>query len=268
MSENNWITSNLNERLTNSLIDFEVQFNPTPFRYISFEAASNDVVKKISHINKNIYVSLSGGLDSEYILRTFLKNKIDVVPIVVVVSGTINNHKEIEFAYQACKELQIKPIVLECTDKMFIKIFIEEILNRTYGIGINIVGACLAQKYAKNHEGIILTGEHCIDDEPLITKGSMCEWDFSLETNTYGPLVYTPEIFYAIVKQFDNTPIQQFKSKLYKLKYREKMKPNIIPKTRDIINTIILSRTNFNVKRIYQLGTKDQILKYMEKWND
>ena len=267
MNANNWIYSNLSERASNPLIDFKVIFNPTGFKHLSLEDATIDVIEKISNISDNLFISLSGGLDSEYILRQF-NEYVCITPIIVSISGTINNKQEADYAYKVCKELQITPIIIECTDREYVRAFISDVLNVHHGVGINITPVVFAKRYAQKHNGILLTGEHCIDDDPFIIKGSMCEWDFYFEhDNVYGPLVYTPEIFYATVQQFDGTPVQQFKSRLFKLQYRDKMKIQIAPSTLSIINKIIASKTRFDVKRIHQLGTKHDILKFMNDWN-
>ena len=267
MTLDNWLISNLNERKINPLIDFKMIFNPIKFKMLSFDVAMIDVIEKISNINNKIFVSFSGGLDSEYILRQFNKY-VHITPIIVSVSGTINNKQEAGRAYNVCKELQITPIIIECTDQEYVRTFITDILNTHRGVGINITPVVFAKKYAQKHNGILLTGEHCIDDDPLITKGSICEWDLYFEhENIYGPLIYTPEIFYAIVQQFDGTPVQQFKSRLFKLDYRDKMKIQIKTSTLNIIDKIISLMTCHTVKRIHQLGNKHNILEFMNGWN-
>lgn len=266
MTEDSWLTSNLNERYLDHHKDFCVVLNPTRFKRVSFEEATLDVIKKISTINDKIFISLSGGLDSEYILRSFHR-QIPVTPIIVSVFGTISNKQEIQYAYSVCKELQISPVIIEYTDREYIEMFISEILNKYYGVGINITPVVFAKIYAQKRGGILLTGEHCIDDEPLITKGSMCEWDLYFENeNVYGPLIYTPEIFYAIVEQFNNMPVQQFKSQLFKLPYRNKMKNQIKDTTQTIINKITNSKTRHDTKRVYQFGNKQEILALMNSW--
>ena len=122
---------------------------------------------------------------------------------------------------------------------------------------------------AKNN-GTLITGEHVIDDEPNITKVSMGEWDFYLDVlypnnSSAGLLAYTPEITYAIVKSYDATEVQEFKSKLYGVNFRPKLTTTFL---KDEEQKYIKLRNSFpRPKYMCVLGEKDKFLLMMEKWN-
>ena len=267
-TENNWLTCNLKERFTNFNADFLVIMKPQPFKYISFEKASIQAAKKIVTKNENVYLSLSGGLDSEYILVLFHELKIPIKPIIIVCPA---NEMETSYAFHMCKKLNIEPIVINITNDIYIQVYVKEIANRINGFGWNVVPIIFASKYANDRGGSLITGEHVIDDEPLITKVSMCEWDFYPETlyperQSYGLLTYTPEITYAIVNAYDGNNVQEFKSNLFNLNFRPKIKNKY---TLNEVKRFEDCRKSFpRPNSTHFLGEKDDFLNMMKKWNE
>ena len=76
MTENDWLTHNLHERLIDPNTDLKVTIKSYDSEQLSFKDASDRIVQKIADLNKRIFVSLSGGMDSEYVLKCFMDNKI------------------------------------------------------------------------------------------------------------------------------------------------------------------------------------------------
>ena len=120
-TENDWMTCNLDKRLKDPFVDFKVIFNPVPFKKISFEQASIEAANKIANKYDNLYVSLSGGLDSEYIMLTLYNLKIPFKPIIVLIDEA--NSLESQYAFYMCKKLNIEPIVLKINEYLFVNIF-------------------------------------------------------------------------------------------------------------------------------------------------
>ena len=63
ISENNWINDNFTP--AGLISDYDVKFNLYPFKPLDFHAASEQTATKISQKYQNLYVGLSGGIDSE-----------------------------------------------------------------------------------------------------------------------------------------------------------------------------------------------------------
>lgn len=257
----NWIYSNLNERLTNLTLDFEVKFNPTKFEIQSFNEASNLIA--ISLKNKNLFLCLSGGLDSEYILKKFYDLNIHIKPIIVVYNG---NEIERKYAFRTCKQRNIEPIVLECSDSLYLNIYKNEIVNKLNGQGINSVSTLLCSKWIKNKNAILLTGNDLLY-EGEANKSVMLESDFYTdilypELKIINFFFHTPEIAYSIFKKMDNIDVQEFKSKLYNLNWRPKIRPHYTT-----IN-INVNRKHILPKHTFELGNKDYLISTMEKWNE
>ena len=263
--ENNWIYSNLKDRYNDPLCDFKAHFNPRPFKIMPFYDAAKDAAYKIANTNDNLFVSYSGGYDSEFILVLLHELKIPVTPIIVSYSG---NSIEIQYAYYMCRKLNITPIVIDISEGLLMNIFINKVVKPINGSGIGVASEFITLSYAKNHGGMLLTGEHIIDDEDNITKASLCEWDFYLQIlaqpgEAAGLLLYTPEITYAIANEFDGSPVQDFKSRLFGLSFRPKLHPTYNPE--------VMSRYHQNKpgtpSHTYILGTKEKFLTFMNSWN-
>ena len=147
-TENNWMYCNLDKRISDPFIDFKVAFNPTPFKKISFEQASIESANKIANKYDNIFISLSGGLDSEYIMLTLYNLKIPFKPIIVVADKA--NELEVQYAFHMCKKINIEPKVINCSEFEFFNIFKYSIFNKMNGKGIYTTPIIITGKYVED----------------------------------------------------------------------------------------------------------------------
>ena len=265
-TQNNWITSNLSGRFTNPGLDFEIKVTPTKFKYMSFEDAVIHTSKTIINTYDNLYLSYSGGLDSEFTLFLFHQLKIPITPIIVTFSG---NELESSYAFHMCNRLNIKPVVLECTDAAYFEIYRSIIYEKMNGRGKRSVPNIIVQKYVDKNKGTMLTGDHLISDL-IVVNVEASEWDFYIhtlypETPCIGLLAYTPEIVYATAKLYDGSNTQEFKSRIFGLDFRPKIKHHLNSYITDNIKKL---KTHIDMpKRVYTLGNKDKFLSIMESWN-
>lgn len=262
----NWFRSNIRERLTDSSIDLKLIIEPYQFDEMEFHSAADYTAKLISSSHNNIYVSLSGGADSEYTLRAFVRNDIPVKPIIVETSG---NPIELSEAYRICEELNITPVTLKITDDDYLRWYLR-IVKEISGYGIYCIPSILACEYARDRDGVVVIGEHLIDTDKLknkITPGAN-EWDFYNECfvgeeYTIPFFNYTAELTYAMIKRIEDVPLDQFKSELYGTRrrtivdYRFRNKFNHV---RNIINSLRKHSPNPHV----DLGSKEDFLNVLQ----
>ena len=71
----NWIQHNLTQRLIDKSVDFKLELTPSKFKIMDFHDAANYTARRIADLNIPLYLALSGGVDSEYILLCFHRNK-------------------------------------------------------------------------------------------------------------------------------------------------------------------------------------------------
>lgn len=252
-TENHWLRTNIKDRLINHDSVFEVSFDLSNHTPILFAEASQIVVNKIVAKYDNIYIPLSGGMDSEYVFKCFLGHKF--TPIIV---DTPTNKKESAYAFRLCKETNIEPVIIEKSEKELIQTYYETIYKRLRGNGYNSTATYIAAKYANEHNGVAVIGEHGYD--------GLNEWDFYNdalihEENSIYFFMYDQQIFDAMKREYHiGENHQTFKQRIYAIPIRPKMKYeyskqgfNIISKLIGLRNAI---RAESNLIKKYEKDVK------------
>jgi hypothetical protein len=249
ITKNNWISSNLPDRYDNPETDFLLTLKPYPFKQLSFEDAVEMAVNEISGNYSNLHLALSGGYDSEFILRTFHKYNIPITPIIVL----YGNDVEVQYAYKACEELGITPVEIRITDDQFVNYFYEKIFKKFNGIGFHATHVLFAAEYAEQHNGTLLTGGHFIGtNHTNISEdwASTCEWDFYTgyvypSVNKIDFYLYTVELIYSMFPNHIEGNWSHYKHKLLNLEYREKVRPVYSKELVHRLRTMLGKREDF-----------------------
>lgn len=216
MTENEWLRTNIRDRLLKPDTDFAVEYTPVEFVPVAFDIAAQIVSQKIVQKYRNIYVPLSGGMDSEFV---FLQLMAVAKPIIIVTPG---NEYEVQYAFELCRTHKIDPIVIEKSEQDILQVFYTEIFKKLNGYGYNSVPALIAGQYAQKHDGMVVIGEHAFE--------GLNEWDFYndalLDIDSVYYYMYTRQIVDAMIKEFNPKAenSQQFKARLYKIPFRPKFK--------------------------------------------
>ena len=262
-----WIQHNLNQRLIDKTLDFKFILISSKFKVMAFHDASDYTAQQIAALNIPLYLGLSGGADSEYVLLCFHRNKIPIIPIIVKTSG---NELETSFAFHICHKLNITPIVLNLLDEDNIKLY-AYCFNKLNGGGMWGMSTILASNYAKKNNGILITGNHLIEENNIsVQKIDAHEWDFysSILTNKndINFFNYNPEIVYSMIYRINGLPSDEFKHTLYETSFRPKINPTYTDEFYKKIKNIEYNNpTKANCKYIF--GKKEEVLSMMEKWN-
>jgi hypothetical protein len=260
---NDWITSNISKRLTNHSLDFRVSILRQSYTKLSLNDASDQVCHQLINMKKPIYIGLSGGIDSEYVLRRFVTLGYRITPLIVCTTG---NRFETPMAFNICDELNLVPVVIEKTETEYLSIIYKYINKKLNGYGIATPAPIIGGMYAQEHNGIFIKSDNLIDEY----KGKMCvganEWDFYNDAlidsnNTYQFFLHTPEIVYSLISQMQGNSLQKFKTKVYNLPYRDKIKFNgyskIFSKAIQEFRSRKVLYPNYN----HIFGSKDAFLK-------
>jgi asparagine synthetase B (glutamine-hydrolysing) len=222
----NWLTTNISDKLKEKTIKFSVQENDIDYEILSFKKATELAISQLP--DKRKFIPLSGGLDSEYVFR-----KIKETPIII---DTPCNQEELRYAYKVVEELNIEPIIIYKSESDLIEIFYEEIAKKLNSTGYNSVAAYIAGSYAKEKNSIVIIAEHAYD--------GVNEWDFYNDAllgleNSHYLLMYNREINEAMKKEYQGNCHQLFKSKLYDVELRPKMKYKYSEKANFVLKKII-----------------------------
>ena len=212
--------------------DFKIAFDPYPFHEMSISAAGAYTANLIQEKHNNIWLAMSGGYDSEFVANCFYDNNIPFTPII----WRIQDWPESDYAIHWCRQRNITPHIV---DKDLLTgptlSFLQKTAARMHTdhflCTVNIVLSSIAEKQG----GFLVTGTGVPTPDPdyPIPMGDHTEFsehDFFMEIlKDHHPgsfLMYTVELFYALLKKTDITlPTQEAKSAIYGVNFRPKLKP-------------------------------------------
>lgn len=100
---------------------FNVEIDPPKQKNSDYHELSKILAEQI-YENKQgkIHILYSGGLDSEYVLSTFLSLGIDVVPVIIKLNPGYNNH-DVKYAFDFCKLKKLHPVIIDIDFDNFVK---------------------------------------------------------------------------------------------------------------------------------------------------
>lgn len=226
----NWLTHNLKERTKENKLPFQVNFDFQPFSPTTFKEESRKVCKELyEKYGDNLFLSFSGGADSEYILKTFIELGIPIKPVLV---SCPYNQYDIKPAFKYCEDRNIELIVLEYGDE-YIDIAHKKIYDKGLMSPIGLT-PLLVYDYVKSMNGKVISGQ----GEPLpITNRTtrtdistvlqMFEFEFYMDVyaeDQPAPFYcYNQNIFYTYLNEINKTlDLEESKCILYDIKYRIK----------------------------------------------
>lgn len=225
--KHNWLTTSLSQRSPKNLCDLTVTINPYAFNEDSFHSNAVRVAKEICDLHKNVYILYSGGLDSEYIIKTFLDNKLPFTPLVIM---TPFNMEELRYVITFMVTHNLKPFIMRYNHSNFLSRMKEISHQRGYNMSMLTVTLDVCDIISDKHGCVIMgTGEAANHappgTDPFIVFG---EYEFYLDHhpgNHIGSFyTYDLALHYSYAKEIDRTvDLQTAKSQLYRLPHRQKV---------------------------------------------
>jgi hypothetical protein len=265
ITKNNWFDCNVSDRVIDKDLDFKVTITPYDFKRMTVEQASVYAALEISRVYSKIYISFSGGLDSEYVIRLFHRLNINFKPIIV----ECGNKEETEIAYSVCKELNIIPMTILVEEKTLLDYYENVIFTKYNSTGINSTHMHFAAEYVNEVGGILLTGIHLNNDNSGHSNNSFAvtsEYDFHVDSeykNVIHFFIYTMELTYALLQHSScHENWDEYKNEIYGLNFREKIRPKYNTNIEEKVFCMSNNR-KYNPNR-YVYWTKNQIMKDMK----
>jgi hypothetical protein len=235
---NNWWTIKIQMQETPLNSQFDMTFNHDSVQHMTFQNAADYTAQLINKKYNNLYVAMSGGLDSEFVAEVLYRNNIPFTPIIARVLPASNNiNYDYFYAMYWCEQKNIKPLVVTYTqdDPRLIKQCVK-LLSKLKKFSNNILLMDVIEQVEKNN-GQIIIGDptlprgtegyeyHNSIGEVFDTDwiGHFCEM-FDLDNKHPGGFfAYTPELLLAFAKELDITANESVaKTKLYGVPYRPK----------------------------------------------
>lgn len=231
-SKNNWFTTNLGNRSKDNLYDFKAKMSPYEVSKGTFKQNCTRSVLEISNTYDKLYLCYSGGLDSEFVLKLFIDNKLPITPIIV---STPFNTRESVYAFKFCANNNIVPIVVDFSkndiiDKMSLKSYDRGLFALLGGLPlvvcdiVNELGGHLITGYGDPFS--VIPG--VVNTKPVSTSLEFSEWDYYLDTydskHPSGFFTYDQGVLYSLTKELNyGLPLQEAKHELYQLEPRIKI---------------------------------------------
>lgn len=264
---NNWISTIEND--TNIAISFDFKDMQSMNKE---ESIINNVEKICLDHGDDIYIALSGGMDSEFVANSFKKAG---KSFKVVLVDYLTNRAELWYAKRWCYLNNVTPDIISLSvGDMETKLI--DICN-TYGCSYISALDFMLKEYVEERGGKFITGGpepfnrvDCFADNFTQTISENLEnltvyFKFCQLTNNSHPykfLMYTPEMLYNIVKEMGyGKPIQLAMSEYYGIESRPKIPyshlwPLLLPKMKELA----IETNKKSYYRKVDLGTKEQML--------
>lgn len=159
MSTSSWFVSSFINRAGESGIsDFSVVINTEPFvrdsNFIRAGAAAAESM--LSSVSGDLYVGLSGGQHSEYVIRRLASvDSSRVVPVVVSLPW---NQPEVVEARRICSELSLDPWVVEYSDRSWLYNRLEQLSYGSGRVGYMQSVVLLVAESVESQGGKLVTG--------------------------------------------------------------------------------------------------------------
>lgn len=238
--KNNWLKTNIRDRLKDENSKVRIWARPETFdTNISFEDAACKAAKDIKYFSKEykrpLYVTLSGGADSDLVVKALVENDVPFRPITMIclgASGKIANDQELLYAYHTMRKYKINPIKMILPWYEMLRIWRQYILPiRGNGFLCGTVVKCNEFITAQNNNGILITSVNGIGGTNSEGKAYAGVYEFDFYGDVFfGPgreipfHLYSPEIFYATVDHLKYGYNEaDFKNTLYGTEWRPKI---------------------------------------------
>jgi hypothetical protein len=235
---NNWYHVKLEKLSAHN--EFTINFNvDKPTQLMSFQDATDYTANLIYQQSKNIFLGLSGGLDSEFVANVFVRNNIPFTPIIL----TFNKTKEHYYALEWCEVNNIIPTIVDVSedDKDFVK-YANWLSNFTSTQVHSMSMTCYMSRIVKKHGGKLIHADPTLVKitngfyDPVTDQLEISWYEFLLELvypaeHVGGFFFHTPELALAYATELDTSlSNNRAKTKLYKnVAYRPKNWPPVVP---------------------------------------
>ena len=230
-----WLELNLTKGDPDNFVNtFAPTFNlSNPVEILPFRTAADSAAKLIATQYDNLYISLSGGLDSEFVAKVLLRNQINFTPIIALGPW---NQIETWYAFKFCDDHNLKPKILNYTESSSYHTLIKRMAWYSVKLQLPfllpmlplIIADEIEDGHLINGSGEIFYDSKSYQEPSGALLNFVCynHW-LEIEHGNRHPgafFSYTPELFRAGIADIDITKNSQVaKSQLYNIPFRPKM---------------------------------------------
>lgn len=137
---------------------FMVEIDPPKNPNANFHEESRKVAEMVwNNRQGKVHVMYSGGVDSEYVLSTFISLGMDVTPVIIKLNPGYNEH-DVKYAFDFCESKKLKPIIVDLNYDHFVKT--GEILDLALPINCATHRLPSTYKVVSQLDGTVVMGSH------------------------------------------------------------------------------------------------------------
>lgn len=194
LGKEGWIQFNFHRSKSNPIPDrdFEISLHPSKkSKIISFDKAAENVAIDLHSSYKNIFLAMSGGIDSEYVAETFVRLDIPFTPLIFELENL--NYLDVWHAHRWCYYKKLEPVVIKYTLKEYIDkvlLNLKEYHTRTPG-GTAVLR--ILRDYVRSKNGSLVTGggdfEYYPDPTFFHASPFFFGYDKEIEDEHHNPVV-------------------------------------------------------------------------------
>lgn len=229
VGHNNWFKVSTDPKIDNSKTAFSIEFELPSNAILDFSSASDQAAQLIASNYQNLHLSMSGGLDSEYVAKVLLRNKIPFIPVILIVSDS--SYEEYSYVWYFCQQNNLTPVVFDYRDK-FLDLS-KQLIREAHKLKVAPSFGFIPNVISNQLPGAsIITG----NGEPFFNSslespmGEMLEFaeyewyfDVTMPQHPGAFFTYTPDLFLSLITSIDTTiPTQLSKAQLYDVAFRPK----------------------------------------------
>lgn len=238
MSTSSWFVSSFVPRVgVSGISDFQVQIVTEPFvRDLNFvRAGEAAAASMLSSVVGDLYVGLSGGQHSEYVIRRLASvDSSRVVPVVVSLPW---NQSEVVEARRICTELSLDPWVIEYSDRSWLYSKLDSLSYAQGRVGYMQSVVLLVAESVESQGGKLVTGgghHFNLGYEPgsagvfssFLPQFYFYEWDYYISSRGHPGAFFTSsqQLFDSMLMNTDLTlDVYSSQCFLYRHKYRPRV---------------------------------------------
>jgi hypothetical protein len=294
--KNGWIKYRFNRGYHNVFpeSDFDVYLDPqAPAEIVSVEVAGNRVAQELYDVYKNIYVAMSGGIDSEWVANCFHRQGIPFTPIIYEAEDL--QYMDTHWAIQWCERNNITPIIYKDSipefSKRIVSIASKFCTKQAGGPatlrpltefveqrgGYLVTGAAFPEYYPDPNLGYLKykvqdiklfdsQGNAIINNGWIIHESDIMHAIYSCKDHPFNFLSWNPEILLSYIHARDNTKNSEYnKCNIFNCIERPKLMgtPKYFWRHDPLVSQ--LNRIGYRVgtSEIEYLGTTEELINFL-----
>lgn len=294
--QNNWIRYSINRTYENPFpaSDFDVYLRPTgPSRIVSVEEAGNRVAQELYETYGNIYVAMSGGIDSEWVAKCFHRQGIPFTPIIYEAEDL--QYMDTHWAIKWCEDNGITPVAY----KDYIPTFSNRIAETASKLCCRNPGGPATVKplgdYVAERGGALVTGagfpeyypdpnlqflywkhkdtklfdadgNQKVPDGWIIHESDIAHARWGCKNHPFNFLSWSPEIMLSYIAARDVARNSEYNKKhIFDCIERPKLMgtPKYFWRSDPIVGQVIRLTNRIGSSEIEYLGTTDELIEFL-----